>query len=421
MPHNQCITNHGNCQKAVRISRLKICHIKCFDEIEINFSPSHNTTLIIGVNARGKSTILQLIALGLNGIKSVPFPYSWKQVVKTNAPKGSFEIELWFDNKLTQLQFEVNQDDSITCIQGDEAVQFLKNKFLLLAYGVNRHIKLEDPKPYKEFDAIATLFGENAYLKHIRVSSTFEYVNKHFVTIQQLINAVLEKSDQDNKVSLVGYDAESLYFQTPSNPDQQISIEALSEGFKSTFVWLFDLIIRIAQKGGKLSNVQDITGLVLLDEVDLHLHPSWQRTILSSIETVFPNIHFIVSSHSIFVAQSIKNENLIALEWDNGHCVVVDKDTSLERSYNALAREVFQISSPFSYETEQKLKQFYEMQKQIRRNESINEKEFVNLVIEIANKGVELEGVMRREMQSLSNFFELDNFAYRFFLKAGSM
>jgi hypothetical protein len=401
MFNNQSITKKTAGMRAIKISRLKICQIKCFDEIEINLNSSHNTTLIIGVNARGKSTILQLIALGLNGIKTVPFPYSWKQVVKTNSHHGAFEIDIWFDGKLTPLKFEVNTDDSITCIQGEDALKSMPDQFLLFAYGANLHIKLEEPKPYKEFEAIGTLFGENGYLKHIRISTTFEYVNKHFKTIQQLINAVLENSDNDNHVTLVGYDAESLYFKTPSNPNQPISVEALSEGFKSTFVWLFDMIIRIAQKGGNLNNAQEISGLVLLDEVDLHLHPSWQRTILSSLETVFPNIHFIVSSHSVFVAQSLKNDNLIALEWAHEKIVVIDKDTRLERSYSAVAREVFKIASPFSYETEQKLNQFYAMQRQIRRNETVNEAEFVNLVIEIANKGVELEGVMRREIQSL--------------------
>ena len=101
MLNNQHITN--NCQKAISLSRIKICQIKCFDEIEIKLNSSHNTTLIIGVNARGKSTLLQLIALGLNGIKTVPFPYSWKQVVKTNAHHGTFEMDIVFDGKLTQL------------------------------------------------------------------------------------------------------------------------------------------------------------------------------------------------------------------------------------------------------------------------------------------------------------------------------
>jgi predicted ATP-binding protein involved in virulence len=401
MLDNQSMTPHTFCQKAISLSRLKISQIKCFDEIEINLNPSHKTTLIIGVNARGKSTLLQLIALGLNGIKSVPFPYSWKQVVKTNALHGSFEMDIVFDDQLIPLKFIVNQDDSLICLQGNEALKSITDQFFLFAYGANRHIKLAETKPYPEFDAIATLFGENAYLKHIRISSTFEYVNKHFKTIQQLINAVLEKSDQENHVTLEAYDAESLYFKTPSNPHDYIAVEALSEGFKSTFVWLFDMIIRIAKKGGNLNNAQDITGLVLLDEVDLHLHPSWQRTILSSIETVFPKIHFIVSSHSIFVAQSIKQDNLIALEWENDQIVVIENETDLERSYSAVAREVFKISSPFSYETEQQLALFYEMQKKMRYQEPINEAEFINLVIQIANKGVELEGVMRREIQSL--------------------
>jgi hypothetical protein len=231
MFNNQSITKKTAGMRAIKISRLKICQIKCFDEIEINLNSSHNTTLIIGVNARGKSTILQLIALGLNGIKTVPFPYSWKQVVKTNSHHGAFEIDIWFDGKLTPLKFEVNTDDSITCIQGEDALKSMQDQFLLFAYGANLHIKLEEPKPYKEFEAIGTLFGENGYLKHIRISTTFEYVNKHFKTIQQLINAVLENSDNDNHVTLVGYDAESLYFKTPSNPNQPISVEALSEGF----------------------------------------------------------------------------------------------------------------------------------------------------------------------------------------------
>ena len=114
MLYNQSLTNNTPCQRTINISRIKICHIKCFDEIEINLTSSHKTTLIIGVNARGKSTLLQLIALGLNGIKTVPFPYSWKQVVKTNAHHGAFEIDILFDGKLTQLKFEVNKDDSIT-------------------------------------------------------------------------------------------------------------------------------------------------------------------------------------------------------------------------------------------------------------------------------------------------------------------
>ena len=390
--------------KKIKVCTLKIGQVKCFDEIQIDFNASNSMELIIGSNARGKTTILQLIALGLTGIAIVPFPYSWKQVVKSGHDQGWFELDILADDKPIHLRFEINNKDTISCIEGAEQLQAIEDKFLFLAYGANRHIKLEDPRPHPEIEPVATLFGENGYLKHIKVSVNFAYVSQHFAAIQQLINAVLEKADFEKKVSLTAFDASSLYFDTSSGskmPTSRMPIEGLSEGFKSTFIWLFDMIIRIVEKGGDLNNANAITGVVLLDEVDLHLHPSWQRTILPSLHALFPNIQFVVSSHSPFVAQSIKNESVTSLEWEGEQVVVVHKDMSSERSYNAVVREVFNIQSPFSHETAQQINQFRDMQMAICESRPFDEQAFKALVIEIAHKGVELEGVMRREMQSL--------------------
>ena len=390
--------------KNFKIQRVKIQHIKCFEDVEINFDPSGNTGLIIGTNGKGKSTILQLIGLGLSGISNVPFQYSWKEVVKKNHDRGSFEIDGLYDNNPINLKFEVNnKDDSITCTEGSDQLKSLRDTFMLLAYGVNRSYKLEEAKPYKDIEPIATLFGENGYLKHIKISSTYEYVKQNFETIQVLVNKVLEKADGNDKVILTHYDSSSFYFKTPSNPKDAIPIEALSEGFKSTLVWLFDAIIRIVERGGSLENAADVTGIILLDEIDLHLHPSWQRTILESVETLFPNIQFIVTSHSPFVVQSAKKECLIALETekDSGNVVVVDKNITSELSYSAIVREIFNIQFPFNREIEQMMDEFREMANALRDNKPIDEKKFEKLVYEIAGKGVELEGIMRRELRSL--------------------
>jgi predicted ATP-binding protein involved in virulence len=390
--------------KKIKIQRVKIQHIKCFEDVEINFDPSGNTGLIIGANGKGKSTILQLIALGLSGISYVPFIYSWKEVVKKNHQGGLFEIDGLYDNNPIHLKFEIDgKDDSITCNEGSDHLQSMRDTFMLLAYGVNRSYKLEEPKPYKDIEPIATLFGENAYLKHIKVASTYEYAIQNVETIQALINKVLEKANGDGKVTLTHYDSTGFYFKTPSNPKEAIPIEALSEGFKSTLVWLFDAIIRIVERGGSLENAADVTGIILLDEVDLHLHPTWQRTILESVETLFPNIQFIVTSHSPFVVQSAKKECLIALEMekDSGNVVVVDKDITSELSYSAIVDEIFNISFPFSPEIEKKMDKFREMANALRDNKIIDEKKFKKLVLEIASKGVELEGIMHSELMTL--------------------
>jgi predicted ATP-binding protein involved in virulence len=204
-------------------------------------------------------------------------------------------------------------------------------------------------------------------------------------------------------VILTHFDSSSFYFKTPSNPKESIPIEALSEGFKSTLVWLFDAIIRIVEKGGSLENAPDITGIILLDEVDLHLHPTWQRTILQSVETLFPNIQFIVTTHSPFVVQSAKKECLIALEMEKGsdNVIAVDKNITSELSYDSIVQEIFNIPFPFSREIEQKMDEYREMEYAIRDNKDVDMKKFKELVMDIADRGVELEGIMRRELKSL--------------------
>ncbi|MFT4928160.1 MAG: Cdc6-like AAA superfamily ATPase, partial [Phenylobacterium sp.] len=134
----------------IKVTTLKIQNIKCFDDIQIDFDSSNAMELITGSNARGKTTILQLIALGLTGIKIMPFPYNWKQVIKSGAEQGQFELDILSDDKPVHLNFDIDSNDSITCTEGAEHLKSIQGKFLLLAYGANRYIKLEDPRPHPE-------------------------------------------------------------------------------------------------------------------------------------------------------------------------------------------------------------------------------------------------------------------------------
>lgn len=185
--------------KNIKIVSLSIENIKCFDNIKMNFEKDNNMALILGTNAKGKTTILQLIALGLSGVGYVPFPCSWKQVVKVGSEAGFFTLEITCEGKAEQLCFEIDQSDSITCIKGIEFVANIQQHFLLLAYGANRHIKLEDPRPNPAIEAIATLFGENGYLKNIKVSENYNFIAANFPVIKALVNSVLEKGDLEKR------------------------------------------------------------------------------------------------------------------------------------------------------------------------------------------------------------------------------
>lgn len=79
---------------------------------------------------------------------------------------------------------------------------------------------------------------------------------------------------------------------------QELRIEQLSEGYKIIIAMVADLAARMAEANPNMDDPLKTTGIVLIDEVDLHLHPQWQRKILRQLSTVFPNIQFIVSTHS---------------------------------------------------------------------------------------------------------------------------
>ncbi|MCP4219956.1 MAG: AAA family ATPase, partial [bacterium] len=350
-----------------------------------------------------KSSILQLIALGLINISKVPFTQSWKEVVQKNNTTGSFQLDITIDEKPAAIKCQIDETDTITCTEGTELRKEKQDSFMMLAYGVNRNIKLQEIPPYEDIDPIATLFGENGYLKHIKITTNYERIKSDFPHVRDLINSVLEKSNGGENVVLTKLDANGFYFKTPSSPDVPVPTEALSEGFKSTFAWLLDAIIRIVENGGNPANVEEVTGIILLDEIDLHLHPSWQRTILHSIAGLFPNIQFIVTTHSPFVVQSAGPAGIIALETDtkNNAMTARPPEVTSELSYNAIVREIFKIDFPFSREVEDQMKRFREFELLIRGNKKYDKKEFIQLVLDIADRGVELEGVMRREIRSL--------------------
>lgn len=101
----------------------------------------------------------------------------------------------------------------------------------------------------------------------------------------------------------------------------ELRIEQLSEGYKIVIAMVADLAARMVEANPEMTDPLKTTGIVLIDEVDLHLHPKWQRKILKQLSSVFPNVQFIVSTHSPIIvvgaadiAQVVNLNNLSATE-----------------------------------------------------------------------------------------------------------
>ena len=101
---------------------------------------------------------------------------------------------------------------------------------------------------------------------------------------------------------------------TISKGDARISLQQLSDGERAFLAVLGDLVRRLALANPDLANPLEGHGVVLIDELELHLHPRWQREVVEKLRVTFPNIQFIATTHSPFVIQSLRPGELINLD-----------------------------------------------------------------------------------------------------------
>ncbi len=96
---------------------------------------------------------------------------------------------------------------------------------------------------------------------------------------------------------------------------RRLPVEFLSDGERSLVAIGIDIAWRLADLNQKSDTpLEEGTGVVLIDEIDLHLHPQWQRTVIESLRSAFPKLQFICSTHSLFLIQSQRQGNLIRLD-----------------------------------------------------------------------------------------------------------
>ncbi len=138
--------------------------------------------------------------------------------------------------------------------------------------------------------------------------------SKLHVRIQQhlSIESIFVQIFEADSVNLI-LNRQSLSYSIQQNDQEPYPFTAqnLADGHASALIIIFELIMRMFAHGRRNNNMQ---GIVLIDEIDIHLHADLQKIILDSLTTLFPNIQFIVSTHSPFVLSSIENTVICDLE-----------------------------------------------------------------------------------------------------------
>ncbi|TAD75846.1 MAG: DUF2813 domain-containing protein [Oscillatoriales cyanobacterium] len=127
--------------------------------------------------------------------------------------------------------------------------------------------------------------------------------------------------------------------------ETKLRIDQLSDGEKNLLMLVLDIARRFTilnrGKGKSVAELLEGEGVVLIDEVDLHLHPSWQRTILPALIATFPNCQFIVTTHSPQVISSVPSESIFVL--DSGSAIH-NPGYTYGREANSILQELMGVS-----------------------------------------------------------------------------
>jgi len=188
-------------------------------------------------------------------------------------------------------------------------------------------------------------FLEDKQRRERESKRNFDYISIEIATIQLAIERMLPgfrnlRTDTRPLNLVIDVDSQSVY-KTCSIDEQ------LSDGYKIVLVLVLDIVSRMIEANSLITGITaeqllKTQGIVLIDEVDLHLHPSWQQRIVGDLQTTFPNIQFIVTTHSPQVISAIPGHCVRVLA--DGHVLNPSIETEGARAEQIL-NEVFFVAS----------------------------------------------------------------------------
>ena len=380
----------------MKLKNIKIKNYRCFKQADIDFD--EHVTLIVGKNGVGKTAILDAVAvsvstflLGIDGgvsrsILKDDARYEFHDLDGTIDPQHQFPVSIdsmgnCLDKQNVKWVRSLNSENGKTTIKDagelTNIAQKVQNQImtgdkslvlpLISYYGTGRlyaqkkekrNIKLltEFRRQVGYVDCMAAESNEKLMLNWFQMQTlkSLQDQQKTGVIERSLLLKTVEKAIcrsyeriSGSKNAALTFDLDThrlvLEFEAADGSAQKFAMDEMSDGYKNTLSMIGDIAYRMAVLNPTLGDrvLGETPGVVLIDEVDLHLHPQWQQTILSDLHAIFPNVQFIVSSHAPAVINSVPREQIRIL--DNGEIYMPAAQT-YGRDANSILREVMKVS-----------------------------------------------------------------------------
>ncbi len=321
------------------ITNLGIKKVRHLKDISIPLSKEQIKHLILtGKNGSGKTSVVEALAGYINNVFTDQY-FQTREELFHNAERqreiaiqsGENEIELLrLENKLCEKKEDFDRSRKGLDVRFNEETGNLfvlaeKYHHILAYYKADRVFQAEQPKHVEKIQLKAYYglqeFPRNEFVKYLldlRMTEALARNNKKTEKADEIqtwfekLERLLKQIFADETVQLM-FDEETFEFHILQQGKESFDFNTLSSGYQAVLDIILDIIMRM-QSQTKHKFDFNLSGIVLIDEIETHLHLELQKNILPLLTTIFPNIQFVVTSHSPFILNSIKNAVIYDLE-----------------------------------------------------------------------------------------------------------
>ncbi len=386
----------------IYITNLKIKSLRHLHDIEIPLLDDKKNLIITGKNGSGKTSVLDSLSKYLDSVAnnsnfdSYPSRLSyWENMLDDAKKRNDIEKINEYEehvksyknriiNSRNGLNVEFNIDDSAIYKYYNEG------KLVLAYYKANRIFQIEEVKNVEKIQ-LNDRYSINEkpsskfvkYLVDLKVTQALALTNGKKEKADQIDNwfksleNYLKKIFDDDSLKLV-FDEDVFNFYISMNNRDTFDFNSLSSGYSAVLDIVVDLIMRM-EKTSNRKFEYDMAGIVLIDEIETHLHLELQKNIMNLLTSIFPNIQFIITTHSPFILNSSNNAVIYDLE---NHILIQNGLTDVP--YKGIVEGYFNVDS-LSKELHEK----FEKYKELVKKESLEDEDFA----EIARLQIYLEEI----------------------------
>lgn len=373
----------------MKIKEIKIRNFRCYENIEIKLNPDY--TVLIGINGAGKTTILDAISIALGGYISTfdgigtygidknDSHYKMYEIGSSIEREHQFPVEIYAECEVDKKQISwirgLNGEKGRTTNTGaKEIIKYaseiqtkikMGNKNVILPviayYGTGRLWMQKKDRNLKKIqesfsrlkgyvDCIESASNEKMMLKWFEKMTYLELQEGKRIPELSVVKNALSQSymaiDETIKTAEFNFKVRSGELEVAIRREngivENLPLRILSDGIKSTLSMIADIAYRMAILNPQLLDdiLEETSGVVLIDEIDMHLHPSWQKKIISVLKKIFPKVQFVFTTHSPSVLSNVSNKNVLIL--DNFEIYSLENMT-YGKDIEAILREVMRV------------------------------------------------------------------------------